>query len=63
MDWPLSRSEVSLFYSPQGLVVVAPLPNDHFRIVAMDASAPEIPSKDYIQALLDARGPRTDPRG
>ena len=25
MDWPLSREEVSLFYSPEGLVVVAPL--------------------------------------
>ena len=26
MDWPLSRDEVTLFYSPKGLVVVAPLP-------------------------------------
>lgn len=36
MDWPLSREEVSLFYSPQGLMVVAPLPDEHFRIVATD---------------------------
>ena len=56
MNWPLSRDEVSLFYSPQGLVVVAPLPDDRFRIVATDDDAPEVPSKDYIQALLDARG-------
>src|SRR5690242_2927272 len=28
MDWPISREEVSLFYSPDGLVVVAPLPGD-----------------------------------
>ena len=34
MDWPLSREEVTLFFSPAGLVVVAPLPDDHYRIVA-----------------------------
>ncbi len=61
MSWPLSREEVSLFYSPQGLVVVAPLPDDRFRIVATDATAPEVPSRDYVQALLDARGPTVDP--
>ena len=61
MKWPLSREEVSLFYSPQGLVVVAPLPDERFRIVATDAAAPESPSRDYVQALLDARGPRLDP--
>jgi 2-polyprenyl-6-methoxyphenol hydroxylase-like FAD-dependent oxidoreductase len=26
MDWPLGRDEVTLFYSPAGLAVVAPLP-------------------------------------
>ena len=41
MDWPLSREEVTLFYSPAGLVVVAPLPDDHFRIVATVDDAPE----------------------
>ena len=61
MSWPLSREEVSLFYSPQGLVVVAPLPDDRFRIVATDDAAPEFPSKEYVQALLDARGPGVDP--
>jgi 2-polyprenyl-6-methoxyphenol hydroxylase-like FAD-dependent oxidoreductase len=60
MRWPLSREELSLFYSPQGLVVVAPLPDDRFRIVATDAAAPEQPSRDYVQALLDARGPTVD---
>ena len=60
MGWPLGREEVSLFYSPQGLVVVAPLPDDRFRIVATDAAAPEHPSRDYVQALLDARGPSVD---
>jgi 2-polyprenyl-6-methoxyphenol hydroxylase-like FAD-dependent oxidoreductase len=61
MSWPLSRDEVSLFYSPQGLVVVAPLPEDRFRIVATDDTAPEFPSKAYVQALLDGRGPSADP--
>ncbi len=61
MAWPLSREEVSLFYSPEGLVVVAPLPDDRFRIVATDANAPENPSLPYVQALLDARGPRAQP--
>jgi 2-polyprenyl-6-methoxyphenol hydroxylase-like FAD-dependent oxidoreductase len=61
MAWPLSRDEVSLFYSPQGLVVVAPLPGDHFRIVATDDRAPELPSAEYVQALLDERGPLAAP--
>lgn len=57
MEWPLSREEVTLFYSPHGLVVVAPLPEEHFRIVATDDAAPETPSLAYVQALLDDRGP------
>jgi 2-polyprenyl-6-methoxyphenol hydroxylase-like FAD-dependent oxidoreductase len=61
MQWPLSREEVTLFYSPAGLVVVAPLPDDHFRIVATVDKAPEWPSKDYMQSLLDIRGPATNP--
>jgi 2-polyprenyl-6-methoxyphenol hydroxylase-like FAD-dependent oxidoreductase len=61
MDWPLSREEVTLFYSPKGLVVVAPLPNERFRIVATVDEAPEVPSLDFMQAILDARGPTTSP--
>jgi 2-polyprenyl-6-methoxyphenol hydroxylase-like FAD-dependent oxidoreductase len=61
MDWPLSREEVTLFYSPDGLVVVAPLPDDHFRIVATVDDAPELPSADYIQSVLDVKGPSTNP--
>ncbi len=57
LDWPLSREEVTLFYSPKGLAVVAPLPEDHFRIVATDDAAPETPTLEYVQALLDSRGP------
>ncbi len=40
MDWPLDREEVSLFFSDKGLVVVAPLPGNHFRIVATMKEAP-----------------------
>ena len=59
MDLPLSREEVTLFYSPDGLVVVAPLPDDHFRIVATMDDAPEFPSADFMQSVLDERGPST----
>jgi 2-polyprenyl-6-methoxyphenol hydroxylase-like FAD-dependent oxidoreductase len=58
MDWPLSREEVSLFFSPDGLVVVAPLPEDRFRIVATVDDAPEHSSTEFIQTLLDRRGPQ-----
>jgi len=51
MDWPLSREEVTLFYSPKGLVVVAPLPDDYFRIVATVDDAPELPSKAYAGSI------------
>jgi 2-polyprenyl-6-methoxyphenol hydroxylase-like FAD-dependent oxidoreductase len=61
MAWPLRRDEVTLFYSPKGLVVVAPLPNQRFRIVATVDQAPEVPSLEFMQAVLDARGPATDP--
>jgi 2-polyprenyl-6-methoxyphenol hydroxylase-like FAD-dependent oxidoreductase len=61
MDWPLHRNEVTLFYSPAGLAVVAPLPDDHFRIVASVDDAPELPSAAYLQSLLNGRGPKKDP--
>jgi 2-polyprenyl-6-methoxyphenol hydroxylase-like FAD-dependent oxidoreductase len=61
MDWPLSREEVTLFFSPDGLVVVAPLPGEHFRIVATVDHAPELPSADFFQPLLDVRGPSVNP--
>jgi 2-polyprenyl-6-methoxyphenol hydroxylase-like FAD-dependent oxidoreductase len=57
MDWPIARDEVSLFFSEQGLVVVAPLPNKHFRIVATVREAPEKPSVADFQQLLIERGP------
>ena len=61
MDWPLGQSEVSLCFSPAGLVVVAPLPDGSFRIVATMDDAPETPSIEDIQKLLDERGPVSAP--
>jgi len=57
LQWRHGRDEVMLFFSPAGLVVVAPLPRGRFRIVATLDAAPEHPGIDDIQALLDARGP------
>jgi 2-polyprenyl-6-methoxyphenol hydroxylase-like FAD-dependent oxidoreductase len=57
MSWPLSVDEVMLFVSPDGLVVVAPLPAGRHRVVATLDDAPEIPGIEDVQRLLDARGP------
>ena len=58
LEWPLGQSEVSLFFSPAGLVVVAPLPDGSYRVVATMDNAPEQLSKSDIQAVLDSRGPQ-----
>ncbi len=57
LAWPHGRDDVKLFFSPSGLVVVAPLPGGAFRIVATMDEAPELPSVADVQALLDVRGP------
>jgi 2-polyprenyl-6-methoxyphenol hydroxylase-like FAD-dependent oxidoreductase len=61
MDWSLGCDEVTLFYSPKGLMVVAPLPEGRFRVVATMDDAPEHPSQDFVQSILDARGPKANP--
>jgi 2-polyprenyl-6-methoxyphenol hydroxylase-like FAD-dependent oxidoreductase len=49
--------EVLLFWATAGLTVVAPLPGgDVYRIVAPAAEAPENPSVEFVQRLLDERG-------
>ena len=55
--WPLPAREVQLFLSPDGLVVVAPLPGGRHRIVATVDDAPETPGLELVQQLLDHRGP------
>jgi len=49
--------DVRLFWSGEGLTVVAPLPNGTFRIVAPVDDAPEDPSVAFVQDVLDTRGP------
>ena len=51
------RDEVQLYFSPEGFLVVAPLPDELYRIVATVDSAPVEPDAAFIQALLDNRGP------
>ena len=61
MTTPQPRTEVRLYFSPEGLVVVAPLPQDRYRIVATLDDAPERPGVADVQRLLDARGPAGAP--
>jgi 2-polyprenyl-6-methoxyphenol hydroxylase-like FAD-dependent oxidoreductase len=58
VDSALPRDEVILFFSPAGLLVWAPLPDDIVRIVAAVPDAPEQPDVAAIQALVDRRGAR-----
>jgi 2-polyprenyl-6-methoxyphenol hydroxylase-like FAD-dependent oxidoreductase len=52
--------EVILYFSPAGMVVLAPLSNGVHRVVATVDDAPEQPDAAYVQALLDARGPQRE---
>jgi 2-polyprenyl-6-methoxyphenol hydroxylase-like FAD-dependent oxidoreductase len=61
MGWALPDDEVMLYFAPDGIVVVAPLPGGRHRIVATLDQAPEQPTVAHVQALLDARGPRREP--
>jgi 2-polyprenyl-6-methoxyphenol hydroxylase-like FAD-dependent oxidoreductase len=63
MDWSLRGDEVMLFFSPAGLVVVAPLPGGRHRVVATVDDAPEHPAIGDVQRLLDTRGPATGAAG
>ena len=49
------HDEVILFWANAGLTVVAPLPDGVHRIVAPVADAPEEPSAEFVQQLLDSR--------
>ncbi|AYY14118.1 FAD-dependent oxidoreductase [Actinobacteria bacterium YIM 96077] len=52
------HDEVILYFSPAGMVVVAPLPDGIHRIVATVDEAPQMPDADFLQHLLDTRGPQ-----
>ncbi len=59
MDWPIARDEVSLFFCDAGLTLVAPLPENHFRIVATMPEPPPVPAIADFQKILDQRGPES----
>ncbi|GAA0323527.1 FAD-dependent monooxygenase [Actinoallomurus spadix] len=61
LEWDLPDDEVQLFFSPKGLVVVAPLPGGRHRVVATVDDAPEHPDAADVRDLLVARGPRSVP--
>ncbi|NED98222.1 FAD-dependent oxidoreductase [Phytoactinopolyspora alkaliphila] len=52
--------EVILYFSPAGLVVVAPLPGGVHRVVATVDEAPQRPDASFVQNLLDTRGPQAE---
>ena len=54
----LPVDQVLLFFSKPGMLVVAPLPDGSFRLVAEVDHAPEQPDVAYAQRLLSTRGPR-----
>lgn len=54
----LPTDQVLLYFSTPGILVVAPLPDGSFRLVAEVGEAPEHPDVPYVQQLLNARGPR-----
>jgi 2-polyprenyl-6-methoxyphenol hydroxylase-like FAD-dependent oxidoreductase len=54
----LPKEEVQLFFSTPGVLVVAPLPDGSYRLVAEVDEAPEQPDIAYTQQLLDIRGPQ-----
>jgi 2-polyprenyl-6-methoxyphenol hydroxylase-like FAD-dependent oxidoreductase len=60
MDWSLPRSDVQLFFSEHGLTVVAPLPDDRYRLLATVDRVVGAPELEDLQRLLAARGPRSD---
>jgi 2-polyprenyl-6-methoxyphenol hydroxylase-like FAD-dependent oxidoreductase len=58
VDGGLPIDEVALYFAKAGLLVVAPLPDGSFRLVASVDEAPERPDVAYAQQLLTLRGPR-----
>jgi 2-polyprenyl-6-methoxyphenol hydroxylase-like FAD-dependent oxidoreductase len=55
----LPADRVLLFFSNAGMLVVAPLPDGSFRLVAEVDESPRRPDVAYAQRLLNTRGPRS----
>jgi 2-polyprenyl-6-methoxyphenol hydroxylase-like FAD-dependent oxidoreductase len=57
VEWPLRFDEVQNFFSPAGIVVSGPLPDKQRRVLATGNHAPEVIDVDFVQHILDERGP------
>jgi 2-polyprenyl-6-methoxyphenol hydroxylase-like FAD-dependent oxidoreductase len=57
----LPTDRVLLFFSSAGMLVVAPLPDGSYRLVAEVDESPEHPDVAYAQQLLHTRGPQSMP--
>ena len=60
MESPLGRESMDLFFSPEGLLLIVPLPHDRYRVIATVPEAPSAPSMQNMQKILDARGPQKE---
>jgi 2-polyprenyl-6-methoxyphenol hydroxylase-like FAD-dependent oxidoreductase len=58
VDGGLPVDEVGLYFATVGMLVVAPLPDGSFRLVAEVDEAPEHPDVAFAQQLLTTRGPK-----
>lgn len=56
MDWPLGTEAAQLFLAKEGLLLVAAFPHGRHRLIATLDEAPEQPTREDLQAILDARG-------
>ncbi len=61
VDSTLPRDGASVFLARSGPLVWAPLPDGRVRLVATVADPPAEPDADYLQRLLDERGPARRP--
>jgi 2-polyprenyl-6-methoxyphenol hydroxylase-like FAD-dependent oxidoreductase len=57
LQWPLRFDEVQNFFSPAGIVVSGPLPDNQRRVLTAVDHPPEVIDVDFIQHILDERGP------
>ena len=57
LDWPLRFDEVQNFFSPAGIVVSGPLPDNHRRVLATVDHEPAAIDVPFVQSILDERGP------
>lgn len=60
IDGGLPQRESCIYFGDTGVLVVVPLPDGAFRLVADVGEAPEAPGAAYLQALLTERGPQAD---